>query len=79
MSINFFFPVPLLVEDVDPAVRDAIHAKVTAYLGSDLAKRDIEVISTHQTVNWREASVGHLAAVIDTLAAGRTAGAVAPE
>ena len=34
--------MPLLVEDIDPAVRDAIHAKVSAYLKSERAKRDIE-------------------------------------
>jgi uncharacterized protein (TIGR02466 family) len=33
--------VPILVHDVEPAVRDAIHAKVTAYLDSERAKRDI--------------------------------------
>jgi uncharacterized protein (TIGR02466 family) len=33
--------VPLLVEDIAPAVRDAIHAKVSAYLKSERAKRDI--------------------------------------
>jgi len=42
VSVNFFFAVPLLVEDIDPAVRDAIHAKVSAYLKSERAKRDIE-------------------------------------
>jgi uncharacterized protein (TIGR02466 family) len=42
VSINLFFSVPLLVEDVDPAVRDAIRAKVSAYLESERAKRDIE-------------------------------------
>lgn len=30
-----------------------------------LAKRDIEVIATHQTVNWREASVGFLSTVVE--------------
>ena len=42
MSITPFFSVPLLVEDIDPAVRDTIHAKVQAYLESERAKRDIE-------------------------------------
>lgn len=42
MSIDPFFCVPLLVEDIDPAARDAIHAKVLAYLQSERAKRDIE-------------------------------------
>jgi uncharacterized protein (TIGR02466 family) len=42
VSVNLFFSVPLLVEDIDPAMRDAIHAKVSAYLKSERAKRDIE-------------------------------------
>jgi uncharacterized protein (TIGR02466 family) len=42
VSINLFFAAPLLVEDIDAAVRDAIHAKVSAYLASERAKRDIE-------------------------------------
>jgi uncharacterized protein (TIGR02466 family) len=41
VSVDLFFAVPLLVEDVDGAVRDAIHAKVSAYLQSERAKRDI--------------------------------------
>lgn len=41
MSINLFFAVPLLVEDADAALRDAIHAKVSAYLQSERAERDI--------------------------------------
>jgi uncharacterized protein (TIGR02466 family) len=42
MSITPLFAVPLLVEDVDPALRDAIHAKVSAYLKSERAQRDLE-------------------------------------
>ena len=42
MSVDLLFGVPLLVEDIDAAARDAIHAKVSAYLESDRAKRDIE-------------------------------------
>lgn len=34
-----------------------------------LAKRDIEVIATHQTVNWRESGVGYLSAVVDKMIA----------
>jgi alkylation response protein AidB-like acyl-CoA dehydrogenase len=34
-----------------------------------LAKRDIEVIATHQTVNWRESSLGYLTAVVDRIVA----------
>jgi len=41
VSITPIFSVPLLVEDIDPTVRDAIHAKVTAYLASERANRDI--------------------------------------
>jgi uncharacterized protein (TIGR02466 family) len=41
LSINLFFSTPLLVEDIEPAVRDAIHAKVSAYLASERAKRDV--------------------------------------
>ena len=36
------FSVPLLVEDIDVGLRDAIHAKVSRYLQSERAKRDIE-------------------------------------
>jgi uncharacterized protein (TIGR02466 family) len=42
VSITPLFSVPLLVEDVDSAVRDATQAKVAAYLQSERAKRDIE-------------------------------------
>jgi len=41
MSMSLLFAVPLLVEDVDPALRDAIRAKVAAYLESERAKVDI--------------------------------------
>src|SRR5690606_37233933 len=41
MSMSLLFGVPLLVEDIDPALRDAIHAKVAAYLESEQAKADI--------------------------------------
>jgi uncharacterized protein (TIGR02466 family) len=41
MPVDLFFPVPLLVRDVEAAVRDAIHTKVLAYLESERAKRDI--------------------------------------
>jgi uncharacterized protein (TIGR02466 family) len=36
------FSVPLLVEDIDAAARETIHAKVAAYLKSERAMRDIE-------------------------------------
>jgi uncharacterized protein (TIGR02466 family) len=42
VSIDPLFSVPLLVEDIDAAVRDAIRAKVSAYLETERAKRDIE-------------------------------------
>ena len=59
MSINLFFSVPLLVEDVDPALRDAIHAKVIAYLSSERAKRDVELspeesVSTSYYKPWAQ-------------------------
>ena len=41
MAITPLFATPLLVEDIDAAVRDAIHAKVSAYLKSERAKRDL--------------------------------------
>lgn len=41
MRVDFFFPVPLLVHDVETAARDAIRSKVRAYLGSESAKRDV--------------------------------------
>jgi uncharacterized protein (TIGR02466 family) len=41
MSVELFFAVPLLVEDVDASVRDAIYAKASAYLKSERAKFDI--------------------------------------
>ena len=40
--MTLLFAVPLLVEDIDAAARDAIHAKVSAYLKSERAQRDIE-------------------------------------
>jgi uncharacterized protein (TIGR02466 family) len=41
VSVNLFFGIPLVVEDIDAAVRDAIHTKVFAYLKSERAERDI--------------------------------------
>jgi uncharacterized protein (TIGR02466 family) len=41
MPVDLLFPVPFLVHDVEPAVRDAIRAKVFTYLDSERAKRDI--------------------------------------
>ncbi len=41
MSLNLFFGVPLLVENIDAATRDVIHAKVSRYLASERAGRDI--------------------------------------
>ena len=40
--MTLIFSVPLLVEDIDAASRDAIHSKVSAYLQSERAKRAIE-------------------------------------
>lgn len=45
-----------------------------------LAKRDIEVIATHQTVNWREASVAYLSSVVGAPSSAPGAdSALAPE
>jgi uncharacterized protein (TIGR02466 family) len=41
MSVDLFFGVPVLVHDVEPAVRDAIHEKVSAYLKTDRARADV--------------------------------------
>ena len=41
MSVDLFFPVPLIVLDVEPAVREAIREKVAAYLESEGAKRTV--------------------------------------
>jgi uncharacterized protein (TIGR02466 family) len=41
MPVELWFPVPFLIHDVEPAVRDAIRAKVLAYLDTEGAKRDV--------------------------------------
>jgi uncharacterized protein (TIGR02466 family) len=41
MPVELWFPVPLMIVDVEPAIRDSIHAKVTAYLASENARRDV--------------------------------------
>jgi len=41
MPIELWFPVPLLVHDIDPAVRDTTRAKVLAYLETENARRDV--------------------------------------
>jgi len=41
MPVELWFPVPLLVHDIEPAVRDATRAKVHAYLETENAKRDV--------------------------------------
>jgi uncharacterized protein (TIGR02466 family) len=40
--MTLVFSVPLVVEDIDAAARESIHAKVSRYLQSDRGKRDIE-------------------------------------
>ena len=49
MSVDLFFPVPLLVRDVEPAVRDTIHSKVWAYLDSERAKQ-VVTLSPEESV-----------------------------
>jgi uncharacterized protein (TIGR02466 family) len=41
MPVDLFFPVPLLVQDVEPGVRDAVQRKVWHYLRSEEAKHTI--------------------------------------
>jgi hypothetical protein len=41
VSVDLYFAVPLIVRDVDPAVREAIRKKVSAYLKSESAKRTV--------------------------------------
>jgi uncharacterized protein (TIGR02466 family) len=41
MSVDLYFAAPLIVQDVEPAVRETIRSKVYAYLASAKAKRDI--------------------------------------
>jgi uncharacterized protein (TIGR02466 family) len=41
MSVDLYFGAPLVVQDVESAVREAIHTKVHAYLESEKAKQDI--------------------------------------
>jgi uncharacterized protein (TIGR02466 family) len=41
ISVDVYFGVPILVHDLEPAVRDAIHAKVSAYLASDRGRDDV--------------------------------------
>jgi uncharacterized protein (TIGR02466 family) len=42
VSMNLFFGVPLVVEQIAPVARDAIHAKVAAYLRSPHAERAVQ-------------------------------------
>ena len=41
MPVELWFPVPLLVHDIEPAVRDATRTKVLAYLETESARRDV--------------------------------------
>ena len=41
MRVDLLFPVPFLVRDVEPAVREAIHAKVHAYLQSEGGRQHV--------------------------------------
>ena len=41
MSVNLFFGAPLIVQDVEPELRDTIRAKVSAYLESERARETI--------------------------------------
>ena len=41
MAVELWFPVPVMVIDVEPAVREATRTKVLAYLDSERGKRDV--------------------------------------
>jgi uncharacterized protein (TIGR02466 family) len=41
MPVELWFPVPFLIHDVEPPVRDAIRTKVLAYLESEGGRRDV--------------------------------------
>lgn len=41
MAVELWFPVPVMVIDVDPAVREATRTKVLAYLDSERGRRDV--------------------------------------
>jgi uncharacterized protein (TIGR02466 family) len=41
MPVELWFPVPFLIHDVEPPARDAIRAKVMAYLETEDGKRDV--------------------------------------
>ena len=43
MPVELWFPVPIMIYDVDPSVRDSTRRKVMAYLESDRGKRDVPV------------------------------------
>lgn len=43
MPVELWFPVPIMVLDVDPAVRDATRAKVQSYLDSERGRRDVSL------------------------------------
>ena len=46
MPVELWFPAPILVFDVDAAVRDVTRSKVMAYLETDGAKRDVAPAAT---------------------------------
>jgi uncharacterized protein (TIGR02466 family) len=41
MSVDLFFGVPLVVQDVDPAIRESIRNKVSAFLKSERARETV--------------------------------------
>jgi uncharacterized protein (TIGR02466 family) len=41
MPVELWFSVPFLIHDVEPSVREATHAKVSAYLATDRARKDV--------------------------------------
>ena len=41
MAVELWFPLPVMVADVEPGVREATRAKVLAYLDSERGRRDV--------------------------------------
>ena len=40
-NVEMMFPVAIVVADLDPQLRDDVHAKVTRYLAGEAARRDV--------------------------------------
>jgi uncharacterized protein (TIGR02466 family) len=50
MPVELWFPVPFLIHDVEPPVRDAIRTKVLAYLETEGGRRDVTLAPVESVV-----------------------------